>query len=54
MTIADAGAWFDALPGRRDAKQQTIAERILKEISERLGFLTHVGLDYLTLPVSTS
>ena len=30
-------------------RQQTIAERILKEISERLGFLVDVGLDYLTL-----
>src|SRR4029077_5995936 len=26
-----------------------IAERILKEINERLGFLKNVGLDYLTL-----
>jgi excinuclease ABC subunit A len=26
-----------------------IAERILKEIRERLGFLVSVGLDYLTL-----
>jgi len=49
MTIADAGAWFGALSGRLDAKQQTIAERILKEIGERLGFLNNVGLDYLTL-----
>ena len=30
-------------------KQVTIAERILKEIRERLGFLKNVGLDYLTL-----
>ncbi len=30
-------------------RQQAIAERILKEISERLGFLVDVGLDYLTL-----
>jgi excinuclease ABC subunit A len=32
-----------------NARQQAIAERILKEISERLGFLVDVGLDYLTL-----
>ncbi|RPJ19520.1 MAG: excinuclease ABC subunit A, partial [Chloroflexi bacterium] len=31
------------------SKQRTIAERILKEISERLSFLVNVGLDYLTL-----
>ncbi|PWB73124.1 excinuclease ABC subunit UvrA, partial [candidate division GN15 bacterium] len=30
-------------------RQQTIARQILKEIRERLGFLSNVGLDYLTL-----
>ena len=30
-------------------RQQVIAERILKEIHARLGFLVDVGLDYLTL-----
>ncbi|MDD5469024.1 MAG: excinuclease ABC subunit UvrA [Anaerolineales bacterium] len=30
-------------------RQRTIAERILKEIQARLGFLVDVGLDYLTL-----
>ena len=30
-------------------RQQAIAERILKEITSRLGFLVDVGLDYLTL-----
>ncbi len=33
------------LPGHRGQ----IAERILKELNERLGFLVSVGLDYLTL-----
>ncbi|HLE13244.1 MAG TPA: excinuclease ABC subunit UvrA, partial [Anaerolineales bacterium] len=32
-----------------NARQQVIAERILKEIIDRLGFLVDVGLDYLTL-----
>jgi excinuclease ABC subunit A len=32
-----------------NARQQAIAARILKEITERLGFLVDVGLDYLTL-----
>ena len=31
------------------ARQQTIAERVIKEISERLSFLVNVGLDYLAL-----
>ena len=30
-------------------RQQAIAERILREITSRLGFLVDVGLDYLTL-----
>ena len=30
-------------------KQQIIARQILKEIQARLGFLSDVGLDYLTL-----
>jgi excinuclease ABC subunit A len=32
-----------------DDRETTIAERILKEIHSRLGFLLDVGLDYLTL-----
>ncbi len=31
------------------SREQIIAERILKEIQSRLGFLVDVGLDYLTL-----
>jgi excinuclease ABC subunit A len=31
------------------SKEQEIARRILKELRERLGFLTNVGLEYLTL-----
>ncbi len=31
------------------SKQKKIAERVLKEIHERLNFLVNVGLDYLTL-----
>lgn len=35
-------------------RQQAIAERILKEIQARLGFLVDVGLDYLTLERSAA
>ncbi|MGH8836744.1 MAG: excinuclease ABC subunit UvrA [Actinomycetes bacterium] len=31
------------------AREQQIAERVLKEVNARLGFLLDVGLDYLTL-----
>ncbi|UCH61028.1 MAG: excinuclease ABC subunit UvrA [Anaerolineales bacterium] len=37
-----------------NARQQAIAERILKEINARLGFLVDVGLDYLTLQRSAA
>jgi excinuclease ABC subunit A len=47
LSVRDAVAFFDQLklPGHRGA----IAEKILKEISARLGFLNNVGLEYLTL-----
>jgi excinuclease ABC subunit A len=44
--------WIKRLSGRKTPltpRQQAIAERILKEILSRLGFLVNVGLDYLTL-----
>lgn len=44
--------WAESLAGAQTpftARQIAIAERILKEIQARLGFLVDVGLDYLTL-----
>ena len=49
FSIGDSVKWFLDLPPKLTAKQREIAERILKEINERLGFLVNVGLDYLTL-----
>ena len=49
MSIAEAHEWFVGLPKELTPKARTIAERVLKEINERLGFLVNVGLDYLTL-----
>jgi excinuclease ABC subunit A len=49
FSIRAAMAWFGALPATLSEKQNQIAEKILKEISERLKFLVDVGLDYLTL-----
>ncbi len=49
MSIAGAHEWFERLPQTLSKKQNKIAERILKEIHERLRFLNNVGLDYLTL-----
>ena len=47
MAIADAERFFNELI--LPPKEMEIARRILKEIRERLSFLSHVGLDYLTL-----
>src|SRR3546814_9136873 len=49
LSVVDALAFFQALPADLTAQQNEIAERILKEILERLGFLNNVGLDYLNL-----
>jgi excinuclease ABC subunit A len=49
FSVVDALAWFTALPPHLSDQQRAIAERILKEIVERLGFLNNVGLDYLNL-----
>jgi excinuclease ABC subunit A len=36
-------------PGTLNERESAIADRIVKEINSRLGFLVDVGLDYLTL-----
>ena len=46
-SISEALAFFSCLT--LTTTQRRIAERILKEIRERLGFLVNVGLSYLTL-----
>ncbi len=47
MPIGNAKAYFDNL--KLGGKQGEIADKILKEIRERLSFLVNVGLDYLSL-----
>ncbi len=49
LSIREANEWFGALPAKLTPKQNEIANRILKEILERLRFLNDVGLDYLAL-----
>ncbi|TYO97634.1 excinuclease ABC subunit A [Geothermobacter ehrlichii] len=51
LSIAEAEAFFAAL--ELSGREREIARRILKEIRERLSFLTHVGLDYLSLDRSS-
>lgn len=47
FSISEAEIFFSSL--RLTDREEFIAQRILKEIKERLGFLKNVGLDYLTL-----
>lgn len=49
MSIRDAYARFKELGTELSGTDLEIAERILKEIRDRLEFLNAVGLDYLTL-----
>ncbi len=44
--------WVKKISGKNSpltSKQKTIAERVIREIHERLNFLVNVGLNYLTL-----
>ncbi len=47
MSVGTAQLFFDGL--KLEGQRGEIAEKILKEVSERLSFLVNVGLDYLTL-----
>lgn len=49
FSISTALDWFQNLPKKLSTEKRTIAERILKEIVERLTFLNNVGLGYLPL-----
>ena len=48
-SIANCYDWFSLLGAKLNARQLKIAERIIKEIKDRLNFLLNVGLNYLTL-----
>ncbi|MBQ2651540.1 MAG: excinuclease ABC subunit UvrA, partial [Clostridia bacterium] len=50
-SVTEALAFIDLL--ELNEKEHMIADRILKEIRERLGFLNSVGLEYLTLARSS-
>ncbi|MER7707411.1 excinuclease ABC subunit UvrA [Kitasatospora sp. NPDC097605] len=47
MSISDCSDFLGAM--RLNARDKQIAERVLKEVNERLRFLVDVGLDYLSL-----
>lgn len=47
MSISECADFLGQM--RLDARDKKIAERVLKEVNERLRFLVDVGLDYLSL-----
>ncbi|HWA97482.1 MAG TPA: excinuclease ABC subunit UvrA, partial [Pirellulales bacterium] len=47
LAVSEAAQFFGDL--ELDGTRQTVAAEVLKEIRGRLGFLTNVGLNYLTL-----
>lgn len=49
LSIEQAVDFFAKLPSQFNEKEMTIAKQVLKEITERLGFLKNVGLGYLSL-----
>ena len=49
LSIKEALEWCQSVPKALSKQKNEIANTILKEIIERLGFLNNVGLEYLTL-----
>ncbi len=52
MSVSDAIGFISGI--KLTPREQSIAEQILKEINQRLGFLNSVGLSYLTLSRSAN
>jgi excinuclease ABC subunit A len=49
LSIIDLKNWLVNLESRLEGNKKIIAEEVLKEIRNRIGFLLDVGLDYLSL-----
>ena len=54
LPIRKEKEWIDSLLQKLEKRDLLIAERLIKEISQRLGFLVDVGLDYLSLSRSAT
>lgn len=53
MSISDLSVWMADIEKHFSEKEKKIAQEIVKEIRERLGFLMDVGLGYLSLSRSS-
>ncbi len=49
LSIEESVDFFRDLPAQLNEKDMSIANQVLKEINQRLGFLKNVGLGYLSL-----
>ncbi|MEO0337675.1 MAG: excinuclease ABC subunit UvrA [Bacteroidota bacterium] len=49
MDITELAQWMEEIDAHLTTRQISIGRDVLKEIRLRLGFLLHVGLDYLSL-----
>ncbi len=54
LSIEEADEWFKKVAKKLTKQRAEIADKILKEINERLTFLMNVGLDYLSLSRSSA
>ncbi|MDO4735417.1 MAG: excinuclease ABC subunit UvrA, partial [Bacteroidia bacterium] len=53
LDIDELALWIGSLDEKMNNKQRLIAQDILKELKDRIGFLQDVGLNYLSLSRST-
>ncbi len=49
MDLSELAKWFETIEEKLSEKQKLIGHEIIKEIKNRIGFMTDVGLDYLNL-----
>ena len=49
LSILEAQKWFESLKSKLNETHLKISNQILKEINDRIGFLSSVGLGYLNL-----
>src|SRR5690606_41500130 len=54
LSIEDAQKWFGGLHKKLDKQRLQIADKILKEINDRLNFLMNVGLDRKSTRLNSS
>ena len=54
MEMSTLAEWIRELPSKLSDRENIIARDILKELTERTGFMMDVGLDYLSLDRATA